>query len=126
MGRFWLGIVLIAVLFAAGIGVGSFMNATGSTICDTLDSAAETALSGDLQAATGLAKDAQNKWDSAWHRIAAMADHAPMDEIDGLFAQLNIYAETGAAGDFAAYCSRISQLIFAVGEAHSFNWWNLL
>ena len=126
MGRFWLGIIFITVLLAAGIGVGSFMNATGSTICDTLDSAAETALSGDLQAATALAECAQQQWEAAWHRIAAMADHAPMDEIDGLFSQLTVYANTNASAEFAAYCSRISQLIHAVGEAHSFNWWNLL
>ena len=126
MNRLWLGIVLMATLLAAGIWVGSYMNTTGTAISSTLYSAAAAALSGDWQAASGLAETARNQWDAAWHRIAAMADHAPMDEIDGLFAQLRRYQETGVIADFAAYCSRISQLITAVGEAHSFNWWNLL
>jgi len=126
MSRLWLGTSLMTVLLAAGIWVGSYMNTTGSAISVTLDSASEAALSGDLQTASRLAEEAKDKWDAVWHRIAAMADHAPMDEIDSLFAQLTIYANTGASGDFAAYCSRISQLILAVGEAHSFNWWNLL
>ena len=87
MNRFWLGIVLMATLLATGIWVGSYMNTTGTAISSTLDSAAAAALSGDWQAASGLAENARNQWDAAWHRIAAMADHAPMDEIDGLFAQ---------------------------------------
>ena len=126
MSRLWLGIGLMVVLLGLGIGIGSYMNTTGSAISVTLDSASEAALSGDLQTASLLAEEAKDKWDTVWHRIAAMADHAPMDEIDSLFAQLKNYATAEAASDFAAYCARISQLILAVGEAHSFNWWNLL
>ena len=126
MNRLWFGIILLVLLLVVGIWVGYFMNSTGGEIRVLLDSAAETALTGDLQTATALATDAQEQWEAAWHRIAAMADHAPMDEIDGLFSQLTIYANTDAAADFAAYCGRISQLIHAVGEAHSLNWWNLL
>lgn len=126
MNRLWLGIGLMAVLLAVGIGVGSYMNTTGEAIRTTLDSAAETALAGDLEAAVTLAADAKAQWDADWHRVAAMADHAPMDEIDSLFALLENYAAAGLTGEFAAHCSRIAQLISAVGEAHSFNWWNLL
>lgn len=126
MNRFWLGITLAAVLLVAGIWVGSYMNTTGNGICDTLEDAAEEALSGDWQTAADLVTSAQNNWDTVWHTVAAVADHAPMDEIDGLFAQLNIYAQSQDRWEFAAYCHRISQLVLAVGEAHSFNWWNLL
>lgn len=126
MSRLWLGIGLMAVLLAAGIWVGNYMNTTGNDISAILDSAAETALSRDLQTATELAENAKDKWDTVWHRIAAMADHTPMDEIDSLFAQLENYAAAGLTGEFAAHCSRIAQLISAVAEAHSFNWWNLL
>lgn len=126
MNRLWLGIGLMAVLLAAGIWVGSFMDRTTAQISGALESAANTALSGDLQGATALSADAQHRWDNAWHRVAAMADHAPMDEIDSLFAQLAIYADTGTPEEFAGYCRRISRLVLAVGEAHCFSWWNLL
>lgn len=126
MNRFWLGITLAAVLLVAGIWVGSYMNSTGSAICDTLEAAAEEALSGDWQTASDLVTNAHNNWDKVWHTVATVADHSPMDEIDGLFAQLNIYAQAQDRWEFSAYCQRISQLILAVGEAHSFNWWNLL
>ena len=82
--------------------------------------------SGDLQAAAALAEDARKTWNDGWRRVATMADHAPMDEIDGLFAQLVIYADSGAIEEFSGYCRRISKLVLAVGEAHSFSWWNLL
>lgn len=126
MNRLWLGIGLMVALLAMGIWVGSYMNTTGNTISTVLDSAAETALSGDLQTATQLVENAKAEWDGIWHWVAAIADHAPMDEIDSLFALLEKYADAGLTGEFAAHCSRIAQLISAVGEAHSFNWWNLL
>ena len=126
MKRLWLGVILTAILLVAGIVIGSFMVHTGDTIAGILDNAADAALSGNFQTATALAEDAHNRWDTAWHWIAAAADHAPMDEIDSLFAQILVYADTGAEQEFAAHCKRISMLVSAVGEAHSFNWWNLL
>lgn len=126
MKRLWLGVALMAVLLVSGFWVGTFMNSTGTAIAGTLDSAAEAALSGDWQAADDWVKDAHTKWDELWHKVASVADHAPMDEIDSLFAQLKIYTAAQDRWEFAAYCQRISQLVLAVGEAHSFNWWNLL
>ena len=126
MSRLWLGIVLLIFLLMLGFGTGSFMDATTARISHKLESAAEIALTGDLQAAAALAEDARKTWDDGWRRVATMADHAPMDEIDGLFAQLVIYADSGAIEEFSGYCRRISKLVLAVGEAHSFSWWNLL
>ena len=126
MNRLWLGIVLMATLLAAGIWVGSYMNTTGTAISSTLDSAAAAALSGDWQAASGLAENARNQWDAAWHRIAAMADHAPMEEIDSLFAKLEVYAREKQTVAFAACCARLSSLVQAMGEVHGLQWWNLL
>ena len=55
-----------------------------------------------------------------------MADHGPLEEIDSLFAQVQIYADTGKTADFAAYCTRLAKLVTAVGEAHGLTWQNLL
>ena len=73
-----------------------------------------------------LAKKAKELWDKQWHRSAVLADHTPMDEIDGLFAQVQSYARAGNRADFAAGCSRLSKLVEAIGEAHAPGWWNLL
>ena len=126
MKRLWLGIILAGILLVSGFWVSSLIHRASAEIAGALESAAADALSGNFQTATAGAENAHARWESAWRKVAAVADHAPMDEIDSLFAQLTVYADTGNADAFAAYCRRIAQLILAVGEAHSFSWWNLL
>lgn len=126
MGRFWLGVCLLVLFLVLGIWVTCSMDSIHQPLSDTLQEAAEKSLSGDLETGIALAQQAREIWDSQWHSSAILADHAPMDDIDGLFAQMEIYARAGKAVDFAAYCARLSNLIAAMGEAHSPNWWNLL
>ena len=126
MKRLWLGLILAVILLVAGLWISSLINRSTDTIAGALDAAAEAALAGNFQTAAVLAENAQSQWEDSWHRIASVADHAPMDEIDSLFAQLAVYARADNNDDFAAYCLRLSKLILAVGEAHTFNWWNLL
>lgn len=126
MSRFWIGIALLVVFLCLGVWVTWSMNDIHEPISRTLEEAAEAALAGDLKAGTALAAEALDTWERHWHGTAAVADHAPMDEIDGLFAQAEIYAQTGSTADFAAICGRLAKLITAIGEAHSPGWWNLL
>ena len=126
MSRFWIGIVLLVVFLCLGFLVTWAMNDTHEPISQTLEQAAEAAISGDLETGVSLALEAQSIWENHWRGTAAVADHAPMDEIDGLFAQAEIYAQTGSTADFAAICGRLARLIEAIGEAHSPGWWNLL
>ena len=126
MKRFVLGICLLAVMLGLGLWVMFSMNAVNEPVSQLLESAAFTALNGDLTQGTQLANRARNTWDNCWHGTASAADHAPMDEIDSLFAQVAIYGQTGQAEEFAAHCARLSKLVKAVGEAHSLTWWNLL
>ena len=126
MGRFWLGIGILVLFLLLGLWVAHAMVDVHQSISQTLDQAAAQALDGDLKAGFSLAQQARSHWHSHWHSTASVADHAPMDEIDGLFAQLDAYRQSERPGDFAAYCARLSALIAAVGEAHSLTWWNLL
>ena len=126
MGRFWLGIGILALFLIWGLWVGCAMDNVHQTIAQTLDDAAAQCLDGDLPGGMELAQEAQQLWQNKWHGTAAVADHEPMDEIDGLFAQLEVYGKAGLAADFATYCARLSRLVSAMGEAHSFTWWNLL
>ena len=126
MKHFWLGVILLAVLLFAGIGVGAFMDAVHLPVSEALENAAQEALSGTLDEAASTARDAHSRWQSHWRSTAAAADHAPMDEIDSLFAQLDIYAHTGQTAAFAACCAKLSALVHALSESHCLNWWNLL
>lgn len=126
MGRFWLGIGILVIFLVGGLWVSHTMDDVHQSIGNTLDAAAAHALDGDLEAGFSLAQQARSNWQANWYRIATVADHAPMDEIDGLFAQLDAYRQSQRPDDFAAYCARLSALVVAVGEAHSLTWWNLL
>lgn len=126
MGRFWLGFGILVLLLGVGIFIHFCADNTQTAIADDLDSAAALALNNDADAAFDLAQKAMTDWNKNWHNTASFADHAPMDEIDSLFAGLAVYQKTNALADFAAYCARISMLVRAIGESQTITWWNLL
>ena len=126
MGRFWLGVGLLALFLVLGFWIGTAMDAVHTDISDTLKLAAQQALDGDLEVGTETARQAKKQWEKYWYRSAAVSDHAPMEEIDGLLAQLECYSHAGEPGEFAACCTRVSLLVRAMSEAHSPVWWNFL
>ena len=126
MSRFYLGIFILLSVLILGLWVSHTLDDIHIEISDMLETAAASALSGDLENANALAQTAKSKWETSWHGTAAAADHEPMDEIDGLLSQLDCFARAGNISDFAACCTRCSLLVRAVSEAHSPTWWNLL
>ena len=119
MTRFLLGVGLMLTLLAAGLFIWYTAERIHTPVSSLLTEAAETP---DTDTALSKALQAREKWNSTWHAAAAFSDHAPMDEIDGLFAQL----EDKSGTELAALCRRIASLVSAVAEAHTLNWWNLL
>ena len=126
MRRIVFGAVLLVVLLGLGIFVSWGMNVLHGPITQTLDKAAEEALHGGFAHAVKLGQEAKARWQAKWNITASLADHSPMDEIDGLFAQLDAYAREEEKTHYAACCRELSSLIQAVAEAHSPSWWNLL
>ena len=126
MGRFWIGVVLLILLLALGLWVMHVMDDSQQEIAGMLETASQQSLQNGVAAGSPLARTAKQKWENRWRKVASVADHAPMDEIDSLFARLEVYAACGDRVEFAACCKRVAKLIEAVGEAHSLNWWNLL
>ncbi len=126
MRRFWLGVGLLLVFLFVGLWVAEATEQASEAIAQTLTLAADTALAGDLETGKQLAQQAFRDWDAQWHSMASVADHCPMDEIDGLFGQLSAYSRAETVLEFAACCARLSKLVTAIGEAHGLTWWNLL
>ncbi len=124
--RFYWGLGLLAFFLAIGLLTTFCVDRACVPISAQLEQASEMALSGDLEQSVTLAQAAKAHWHSAWHRIAMVADHNPMDEIDSLFAQMQIHGQAQDAVAFGGYCARLSELVKAVADAHRFNWWNLL
>ena len=124
--RFWLGVGLLALVLVLGLWVMFGMARIHEPVSDTLDQAAREALDGDWDGGVALAKQAKATWEDTWHGTAVAADHSPMDEIDGLFAELEVYAQAQERTDFAACCAHLSALTRSMSDAHSLTWWNLL
>ena len=49
-----------------------------------------------------------------------------MDEVDRLFAQLEVYRRRGDTLSHAGTCAYLSEAVTAIKEVHRFRWWNLL
>ena len=48
-----------------------------------------------------------------------------MEEIDALFAEVEVYAAAREETDFAAGCAALSRKVEAMGQAHGASWWKL-
>ena len=124
--RFWYGVVLLVLFLALGLLTGWAMQRAQQPVKDTLEQAAYAALAGNMEQGAALAGKAKADWERCRDWTAAVADHAPMEEIDSLFAQMEIYAKTEQKIEFAAYCARLARLVEAIGQAHELTWQNLL
>lgn len=126
MKRFWIGICLLVGLLAVTVGISVHMNRVHMPMAQQLRQAAEAALQEDWQQAAVLADRARQSWEKNWHCTAVFADHTPMDEMDGLFAELKVYGRVREKEHFAATCDRLAKLAEAMADSHHPGWWNLL
>ena len=126
MTRFWIGIILLLILLGSSIGTTLAIPAFHSRLSQDLESAGKTVLSGDWEKATALADSARAKWERCRHFVASTVDHEPLEQMDSLFSQLEVYQNQLLPGDYAAVCIHLSQLSQAIGESQALNWWNIL
>ncbi len=126
MKRLVLGTAILAVLLAGGLLVSRAMAGIHDPIAADLQRAAVAALTEDWAAAQDLLQRATDRWEH-FHRItAAFADHTPMDELDSLFVELNIYARQQENPHFSATCARLSFLATTIADSHRLTWQNLM
>lgn len=123
--RFYLGVVILAVLLLLGIFCGQWMENASRELLQSLAQAEDALRQGNPENALTLVKSARQLWKNSWHRLAMVTDHTVMDEIDGLFAQLEHFAGHSASL-LGAGCARVRELISAISDDHRFTWWNLL
>lgn len=124
--RLFVGVAILLAFFLGGLYAEKSADNLCRPISQTLEKASQAALDNQLNTAAELTEQAKEKWENSWNRLAVLADHSPMDEIDGLFAQAKMYMQIQAKEDFAATCSRLAQLISAISDAHRLTWWNLV
>lgn len=126
MKRFWWGAGLLIVLLILSSLITFSMERIHEPVANLLKQASEASLEEDWEKANALAGEAKARWEQYWQFTAAFADHTPMDELDGLFAELEVYGKEKEMPHFAATCSHLSMLALAMASSHTPNWWNVL
>lgn len=126
MKRLWIGVTILLVLLALGIVTTHFTSHTTEEISEQLQLASGAVLLGHWEEAQTFSRRARAQWEAYHHWIAAVADHEPMEEIDDLFTQLEVYLQTRQQIPFSICCTSLSAMAKALGESHAVNWWSLL
>lgn len=126
MKRSWIGFALLLILLAVGLLTTYAMDRIHEPIEADLKRAAECAMLEDWENADRFFYRAKENWDASAHFRASLADHTPVEEIDGAFARLEVYCRAREDEDFAAGCCELAKKTAAVGDAHGLVWWNVL
>lgn len=126
MKRIYLGLGILAILLCVALLVSAVMDRLHAPIAQDLQDAALAAKNGDWESAATLAGSAADRWQHCKRFTAALADHSPMDDMEGLFAELEVYLQQREMPHFAATCRHLAYLAGAMGDNHAMSWWNLL
>ena len=126
MKRLWIGVILLLLLLGVGIWATAFADRANTQIADTLSQARQAAEADDRVRAADLLQTARAEWERRHHIMAILSDHEPMEEIEGLFAQLEVWSENWDSTAFCVCCAALESMVRAVGEAQSVSWWSLL
>lgn len=126
MKRLWIGLGVLVLLAGLGLGTTAVVQQAHEPIHRQLAQASQAALAGNWEQATALFEDARQHWADWDDAAAAFADHSQLETADGLFAQIQIYAQSRDATAFAAGCAQLSRLIRNLAESQLLKWKNLL
>jgi len=125
MNRLRVGIGILLLMLILSIGITVLMHRVHPPMAALLSTAALEAEAGNWPAAREAAQEATQIWAGTRTLTAIFADHSPMDDIDGLFAELQTYIRMEETPHFAATCRQLARLVQSMGENHAFAWWNL-
>lgn len=126
MKRCWFGVALLILILVLGIAVTWLMDQYHTPIAQQLQQAALCAENAQWEQTRQYTASARSRWEQHRKFSASFADHEPMEEIDRLFAELEIWLQKKDSAHCASICGRLSKAAEAMVDAHAFVWWNLL
>lgn len=126
MRRFWFGLLLLTVLLVGGIFLGLWVDSTFTALSKDMAKACDLAVQEQLLQADHIVSITYNRWLDCRKATAAIADHTPMEEIDQLFRELEVYMQAEEGIHYAATCAQLGALLQAMADSHSVSWWQLL
>ena len=126
MKRSWIGFFLLIILLLLGILATWSMDRVHEPIAQQLQLAAEGSLKNNWTKAAYHTALAKRDWEDGQLLRACLTDHGPMEEIDALFAALEIYGTRRENTAFSALAREMAEKIQAIGDAHGLIWSNIL
>ena len=126
MLRLWIGIGILAILLAMGIGLLWGSSVFFKELSEDLQQAGDFALAGNWQAAGEKVEKSREKWEAYRPFWASFTDHEPVEQMQNLFSQLELYRARQLEVEFAAVCRNLVHVAEAIDEAHGLRWWSVL
>lgn len=126
MKRLWIGVILLGIMLAGGVAMLLFSHSFYETFSETLEAAAQAALTGQWTEAEQLSGQAGAQWNRHHRFFASFTDHEPIEDVQLLLIKLQLYQNARLSVDFADTCRALAQLCQAIDETHSLNWWSVL
>lgn len=126
MKHFWYGLGILAVLLALALGVTAVTRAQLPPITEKLEQAAQEARDGRWDQAVDTARQARDNWDRVQKICNALSSHSQSEQMEQLFAQMEVFISMDDRISFAAACAQLAVLCEAMGESQALHWWCLL
>ncbi len=126
MKRLWIGVGFLLVMLVIGVVLTVEFDRIHQPLAQGLDRAAALSEQGLWEEAEAAVLQCRADWLKNRHFVAAVADHEPLEELEGCLDQLVSYGKTRNDSEFAALCVRVAGMARAMGESHQVTWWNLL
>lgn len=126
MNRLWIGIGLLIVLLAGGVGLLWGSGVFFGDFSQTVEEAGNSALAGDWVTAGQKMEKSRNQWEKYRRLWASFTDHEPVEQVQALFSQLELYNKQKRDVEFASACKALAHVAEAIEESHSLRWWSVL
>lgn len=124
MKRLWIGVGFLVVMLVLAILLTVVFDRIHTPLSEDLQKAADLAMVQDWEKATALTRQARADWKKYRELIAAVADHEPLEKMEYLLDQLDVYAAARRKADFSATCVELAAMADAMLESQSLTWWN--
>lgn len=118
------GGLLVALCLICGVCSWA-ITAIHAPLCGQLSRAQQQVLAGGFHEGRKTAMAAKADWEKWTIFRACVTDHTPVEEIDAGFAELESYGASGEDAAFAAKSGELAEMVKALAESQSLNWWNL-
>ena len=126
MKQVWIGLGILAALLLGGIWMGNTLERAHEQQIRDLDQARVAAEAGNWNLAEAHLTRAKKEWDEKRNISGTLYRQDPLDQIDGLFVQLESSAAIRDRAGFCGNCALLARSLQNLPQSHSFHWRNLL